>query len=340
MNGTGVKGGAFGFRVSSINKLVDTKSVNNTTLLHFLERTVAKHFPNMEDFLEELSKPAEAHRVNLQDIHKDVGDLRNGLKRIRQELGEHFTDMEQADKYGRQMWSFVGKASSQLEDLTDDVNLADSTFTEVIKYFGEEDKNMSSSEFYGIFKTFVTSYKKCKADNQTAAEEQLAMQKRKQAMEESKMTRQKAQEASANGTTGQEEEDTSVLDTLLEKLRNGDTVGRRAGRARRAAENRPAIPSCLNTDGTPAPDANDAADIARDMLARLQSDGFQAFTPTSPTSGPRRRTRRRMNGNGLSIGGISELDLTSPDMGSESLPEIPFDPGSHMPTDSEEVETS
>jgi hypothetical protein len=43
-------------------QLVDTKSVNNTTLLHFLERTVAKHFPNMEEFLEELSKPAEAHR--------------------------------------------------------------------------------------------------------------------------------------------------------------------------------------------------------------------------------------------------------------------------------------
>ena len=155
---------------------MDTKSVNNTTLLHFLERTVAKHFPNMEEFLEELGKPAEAHRgrlhailifdacqscytVNLQDIHKDVAELRNGLKRIRQELGEHFTDMEQADKYGRHMWNFVGKASSQLEDLTDDVNLTDSTFTEVIKYFGEEDKNMSSSEFYGIFKTFVTSYK-------------------------------------------------------------------------------------------------------------------------------------------------------------------------------------
>jgi hypothetical protein len=41
---------------------VDTKSVKNTTLLHFLERTVAKHFPHMEDFLEELNKPAEAYR--------------------------------------------------------------------------------------------------------------------------------------------------------------------------------------------------------------------------------------------------------------------------------------
>lgn len=45
-----------------IFQLVDTKSVNNTTLLHFLERTVAKHFPDMEDFLDELTKPAEAYR--------------------------------------------------------------------------------------------------------------------------------------------------------------------------------------------------------------------------------------------------------------------------------------
>lgn len=43
-------------------QLVDTKSVNNTTLLHFLERTVMKHFPAMENFLEELAKPAEAYR--------------------------------------------------------------------------------------------------------------------------------------------------------------------------------------------------------------------------------------------------------------------------------------
>ena len=41
---------------------MDTKSVNNTTLLHFLERTVSKHFPDMEEFLEELAKPAEAYR--------------------------------------------------------------------------------------------------------------------------------------------------------------------------------------------------------------------------------------------------------------------------------------
>lgn len=43
-------------------QLVDTKSVNNTTLLHFLERTIHKEFPDMEVFLDELAKPAEVYR--------------------------------------------------------------------------------------------------------------------------------------------------------------------------------------------------------------------------------------------------------------------------------------
>ena len=30
---------------------------------------------------------------------------------------------------------------------------------EVVRYYGEDERNMSSSEFYGIFKTFVTSYR-------------------------------------------------------------------------------------------------------------------------------------------------------------------------------------
>ena len=50
-------------------QLVDTKSVNNTTLLHFLERTIHKHFPHMNEFLDELAKPAEAYRGEVLTFH-------------------------------------------------------------------------------------------------------------------------------------------------------------------------------------------------------------------------------------------------------------------------------
>ena len=93
------------------------------------------------------------------DIRKGVGELREGLKRVKSELEEHFADVDLRDAFISQMWSFVGKASPRMDDLLDDVNEADSAFSEASRYYGEEDRGMTSSEFYGIFKTFITSYK-------------------------------------------------------------------------------------------------------------------------------------------------------------------------------------
>ncbi|KAI0033270.1 hypothetical protein K488DRAFT_85106 [Vararia minispora EC-137] len=310
MNGTGVKGGAFGFRVSSINKLVDTKSVNNTTLLHFLERTVAKHFAHLEEFSDELSKPAEAYRVNLQDVRKNLGELREGLKKIRSEMNEHFTDIEKNDRYSKQMWSFLGKATQRLEDLVDDVNTADTTYTEVITYFGEEDKNMSSSEFYGIFKTFITSYRKCQTDNRTAAEEKMAVEKRKQAVEDAKASRRKALEEA----TAREAEDTAALDNLLEKLRNGDSVGRRRrDRARPSAASasiRPSLPSL--------PDGDETADRARGLLEQLKTSGFMSadmLPPPSPMA-PSAPRRRRLRSGSMAAELAAELEAAGSPLGS------------------------
>lgn len=97
--------------------------------------------------------------MSLQDVRKGLGELREGLKSIRRELTEHFADAEQTDRYGAQMWAFVREAASKVDDLVDDVNNADAVYLEVVKYYGEDDKQMNSTEFYGIFKTFVTSYK-------------------------------------------------------------------------------------------------------------------------------------------------------------------------------------
>ncbi|PPQ72494.1 hypothetical protein CVT24_003257 [Panaeolus cyanescens] len=281
MNGTGIKGGAFGFRVSSINKLVDTKSVHNTTLLHFLERTVAKHFPEMEEFLDELERPAEAYRVNLQEIRKGLSELREGLKRIHQELLDHYTELEDQDRFGTQMWAFYKKANSQLEDLTDDVKRADAIFTDAISYYGEEDKNVSSSEFFGFFKTFVTSYKKCKAENITAAEEKILSEKRLQALADTRANRQKAREDQEN------DPDADALEKILAGLRQGNT--RRHNKKRRDLQGADAGDTTIN--------ANDPSFMALDMLAQLKSDGFEMPTqPMSPNLNRRSRRRRTERG--------------------------------------------
>jgi cytokinesis protein len=113
------------------------------------------------------------------------------------------------------------------------------------------------------------------------AEEKSALERRRQAHEESRLNRHKEPEATAD-------EDGGALEKLLINLRNGDTISRKARRRRPAPESQLLTPLPSNIDGlTPS---NDASHIARDMLARLQSDGFAAIPPVTTQ---RRRRRRR-----------------------------------------------
>lgn len=144
------------------------------------------------------------------------------------------------------------------------------------------------------------------------------MEKRKQAAEEAKASRQKAADEAASQKTA----DSEALDSLLEKLRAGDGVGRKARRPRPSAANKAPSPLSLNTPSSLDSSSDDPANLARDMLARLKSDGFEALMPSTPTasSSSRRRTRRKGETSGfkgiadeLSTSQFLQLDNTGQD---------------------------
>ena len=51
--------------------------------------------------------------VNLQEIRKGLTELKDGLKQIREELTEHFSDASPDDKYAMKMINFVKHANVQ-----------------------------------------------------------------------------------------------------------------------------------------------------------------------------------------------------------------------------------
>lgn len=99
--------------------------------------------------------------VNLQELRKDLGELRTGLGQISKELKDHFEDVDSLpseDGYPKIMWRFVADARDRLSSLVDKVTLAESSFEQALQYFGEDAKAFTSTEFFGVFKIFVTSY--------------------------------------------------------------------------------------------------------------------------------------------------------------------------------------
>ena len=183
LNATGIKGGAFGFRISSINKLVDTKAGDGTTLLHFVERTVSQHFPELDGFTDELHAATEACRVQLLDLKHDLAELKSGNTQHKKELdrllGEHEENLE--DPYAKLMLPFLQKSTSELSKLNDQIQHTERVFTDALRFYGEgpdpirrgfvAPKPMPTEEFFGIFKEFLAAYRKCKTDNAVRAQQ-------------------------------------------------------------------------------------------------------------------------------------------------------------------------
>ncbi|KAJ2705088.1 hypothetical protein FB645_002741 [Coemansia sp. IMI 203386] len=87
MNGSGFRGGAFGFKIASLNRLMDTKADDNkTTLLHFVASTVEENFPLVLEFLEELKPVDSGCRVSHAEMKAELSDMRVRLTEAKREL--------------------------------------------------------------------------------------------------------------------------------------------------------------------------------------------------------------------------------------------------------------
>lgn len=159
---------------------------------------------------------------------------------------------------------------------------------------------------------------KCKAENVSAAEEKAAADKRRQYVDELRATR--AQNAS-NMPEGHARED---MDTLLDKLRAGDSVGKK-NRRNRGAAGRQSISIAPRIAPQVTGGSGEAADIAKDMLAALKKDGLTSpsATPNVPSSQVTKPRRSRLRGSlrgekGEDAG--SSVDLINPQT-EASIPE-------------------
>lgn len=63
-NGLGHNGGAHGFKISSLNRLADTKAANGLTWLHYVVKYVSLGLPtpDIQLFVDEIEKAAESYR--------------------------------------------------------------------------------------------------------------------------------------------------------------------------------------------------------------------------------------------------------------------------------------
>ncbi|CAH0625308.1 unnamed protein product [Chrysodeixis includens] len=163
----GARGNASGFRLTSLNKLADTKSSvsRNTTLLHYLVEMLETQFKDILLLEEDLPHVRAAAKVCVDQLDKDVGALRAGLREVSKELEYHaaLPNRSPNDMFLPVMRDFHAHAVcsfTQLEDLFQDMK---SRLEACAQAFGEESP-ASPPQLFGALDAFLTQLGDARAD--------------------------------------------------------------------------------------------------------------------------------------------------------------------------------
>uniref|UniRef100_A0A665UTB7 Dishevelled associated activator of morphogenesis 1b n=1 Tax=Echeneis naucrates TaxID=173247 RepID=A0A665UTB7_ECHNA len=230
----GQRGNAYGFKVSSLNKIADTKSSidKNITLLHYLITILEKKYPKVLMFQEDLQSIPEAAKVNMTELEKDIGNLRSGLKSVESELDyQKKRPQELGDKFVSVVSQFITVASFSFSDVEDSLTEAKELFLRAVKHFGEDASKMQPDEFFGIFDQFLQSFAEAQQENENMRkrkEEEERRAKMEAQLKEQREKERKARKAKANG-----EDDGGEFDDLVSALRSGEVFDKDLSKMKR-----------------------------------------------------------------------------------------------------------
>uniref|UniRef100_A0A7N5ZRD7 Dishevelled associated activator of morphogenesis 1b n=1 Tax=Anabas testudineus TaxID=64144 RepID=A0A7N5ZRD7_ANATE len=205
----GQRGNAYGFKVSSLNKIADTKSSidKNITLLHYLITILEKKYTKVE------------HR------YKVIFNSFRHLEYQKQRPQEH------GDKFVSVVSQFITVASFSFSDVEDSLTEAKELFQRAVKHFGEDASKMQPDEFFGIFDQFLQSFTEAQQENENMRkrkEEEERRAKMEAQLKEQREKERKARKAKANG-----EDDGGEFDDLVSALRSGEVFDKDLSKMKR-----------------------------------------------------------------------------------------------------------
>ncbi|XP_019853233.1 PREDICTED: formin-like protein 3 [Amphimedon queenslandica] len=150
------RGTATGFKLASLERLLDTNSTDKKqNLLHYITHVVEKVYPNLLLFYEDLTI-GKACEVSLEMVNLDVENIKQGFKTLKEE--------QESDPQNFIIFSFVKQVSSKVEELLEEHQKMKHAYTEVCRIFSELPTE-EPAKFFDYFRKFINSWKMAIKDN-------------------------------------------------------------------------------------------------------------------------------------------------------------------------------
>ncbi|KAM4875314.1 protein diaphanous homolog 1 [Thomomys bottae] len=231
MNAGSRNAGAFGFNISFLCKLRDTKSADQKmTLLHFLAELCENDYPEVLKFPDELAHVEKASRVSAENLQKNLDQMKKQISDVERDIQNFPAAIEEKDKFVEKMTSFVKDAQEQYNKLRMMHSNMETLYKELGDYFVFDPKKLSVEEFFMDLHNFRNMFLQAVKENQKRRETEEKMRRAKLAKEKAEKERlEKQQKREQLIDMNAEGDETGVMDSLLEALQSGAAFRRKRG---------------------------------------------------------------------------------------------------------------
>uniref|UniRef100_A0A672KCS6 Protein diaphanous homolog 3-like n=1 Tax=Sinocyclocheilus grahami TaxID=75366 RepID=A0A672KCS6_SINGR len=227
---------SFGFNLSSLCKLKDTKSADQkSTLLHFLAEICEEKYPEVMKFVEDLQHVDQASRVSAENLEKSLRQMEKHLLQLEKDLDTFSSTDDQQDLFLSKMAiSFHTFARDQYQKLVIMHSNMVTLYLNMLEYFTIDPKKTSVEELFTDLSNFRAMFMQAVKENarrREAEEKQRKARIAKEKAEREKQERQMKKKRLLEVKT--ENDETGVMDCLLEALQSGAAFRDRRKRAPR-----------------------------------------------------------------------------------------------------------
>ncbi|NXA39766.1 DIAP1 protein, partial [Eudromia elegans] len=230
MNAGSRNAGAFGFNISFLCKLRDTKSSDQKlTLLHFVAEQCEQSYPNLLTFPDELIHVEKASRVSAENLQKNLDMMKKQISDVERDIENFPATTDEKDKFVEKMTiTFIKDAKEQYDKLRMMHSNMENLFKELGQYFLFDPKKTSIEDFFMDLSNFKNAFLQAVKDNQKRRETEEKMRRAKLAKEKAEKERlEKQQKREQLIDMNAEGDETGVMDSLLEALQSGDAFRRK-----------------------------------------------------------------------------------------------------------------
>ncbi|KAK5774123.1 formin BNR1 PWA37_001132 [Arxiozyma heterogenica] len=226
-----------GIKISSLNKLIFIKSSvdNNNSFLHFIESCIRNKYPELMSFLRDLDAVEDMGRTTIDQLELECNEycakINSMYYSVTRGKLSNPDDLDPRDQILKKVKYKTNRAKNKSDLLKDRLELTLSDMEELVKYYGEDYKDVEvRNKFFQQFIEFIQLFKKCNKENVEKEEmERLYNERNKSQI---LIDGEEVEEEKVGEKSTKEGNEISIrkIDILLTKLRDVEKIKNRTSR--------------------------------------------------------------------------------------------------------------